>query len=83
MFSNYKQKHILILIQKNLVTFVLVAIYQYINWKLKIKNNYKEILFFHWEFFSSTSADGPSLEWEWQQVSSSLQDASQYSDQYQ
>ena len=30
-------------------------------------------------FFTSTLADGLSLESEWQQVSSSLQDCSQYS----
>ena len=32
------------------------------------------------ELFTSALADGFSLESEWQQVSSSLQDASQYSD---
>ena len=31
------------------------------------------------EFFTSILADGFSLEFEWQQVSSSLQDSSQYS----
>ena len=31
------------------------------------------------EFFTSVLADGFSLEIEWQQVSSSLQDSSQYS----
>ena len=31
------------------------------------------------EFFSLALADGLSLEFEWQQVSSSLQDFSQYS----
>ena len=31
------------------------------------------------EFFTSALADGLSLEFEWQQVSSSLQDSSQYS----
>ena len=35
------------------------------------------------EFFTSTLADGISLEFEWQQVSSSLQDSSQYSDRSQ
>ena len=30
-------------------------------------------------FFTSVLADGFSLEFEWQQVSSSLQDSSQYS----
>ena len=37
-------------------------------------NNY----FTLWEFFTSVLADGFSLELEWQQVSSSLQDSSQY-----
>ena len=31
------------------------------------------------EFFTSALGDGLSLEFEWQQVSSSLQDSSQYS----
>ena len=35
------------------------------------------------EFFASELADGLSLEFEWQQVSSSLQDSSQYSDRSQ
>ena len=34
---------------------------------------------FFWEFFTLALADGFSLEFEWQQVSSSLQDSSQYS----
>ena len=36
------------------------------------------ILLLFWEFFPSALADGFSLEYEWQQVSSSLQDSSQY-----
>ena len=35
------------------------------------------------EFFTSILADGFSLEFEWQQVSSSLQDSSQYSGSFQ
>ena len=35
------------------------------------------------EFFTSVSADGFSLEFQWQQVSSSLQDSSQYSGRFQ
>ena len=35
------------------------------------------------EFFTSAPADGHPLEFEWQQVSSSLQDSSQYSDRSQ
>ena len=37
------------------------------------------LLFKPLEFFTSALADGLSLEFEWQQVSSSLQDSSQYS----
>ena len=37
------------------------------------------LLFTHWEFLTPASADGSSLETEWQQFSSSLQDSSQYS----
>ena len=37
------------------------------------------IIIFIWEFFTSALADGFPLESEWQQVSSSLQDSSEYS----
>ena len=37
----------------------------------------------HWEFFPPALADGFLLVFEWQQVSSSLQDSSQYSDRSQ
>ena len=37
------------------------------------------IIITSWEFFTSALADGLSVEFEWQQVSSSLQDSSQYS----
>ena len=37
------------------------------------------IFFTPLEFFTSVLADGFSLEFEWQQVSSSLQDSSPYS----
>ena len=37
------------------------------------------LLFFIWEIFTSVLPDGFQLESEWQQVSSSLQDSSQYS----
>ena len=36
-----------------------------------------------WEFFTSALTDGLSLEFVWQQVSSSLQDSFQYSDRSQ
>ena len=41
------------------------------------------LLFTPWEFFTAVLADGLSLEFEWQQVFSSLQDFSQYSSRYQ
>ena len=37
------------------------------------------IMFTRSEFFKSALADGLSQEFEWQQVSSNLQDSSQYS----
>ena len=37
------------------------------------------IIIYSLEIFKSALADGLSLEFEWQQVSSSLQDSSQYS----
>ena len=37
------------------------------------------LLFTPLEFFTSALADGLSLGFEWQQVSSNLQDSSQYS----
>ena len=37
------------------------------------------IVIIPWEFFTSALADGFLLEFEWQQVSSSLRDSSQYS----
>ena len=36
------------------------------------------IIFLFWEFFTPALGDGFSLEFEWQQVSSSVQDSSQY-----
>ena len=40
------------------------------------------IILFLWEFFAPALDDGFSLEFEWQHVSSSLQDFSQYSGRY-
>ena len=37
------------------------------------------IIIYSFEFFISALANGFSLEFEWQKVSSSLQDSSQYS----
>ena len=37
------------------------------------------IIIYSFEFFTSALDDGPSLEFKWQQVSSNLQDSSQYS----
>ena len=44
-------------------------------------NTYTIILLL-WEFFKPAIADGFPQESEWQQVSSRLQDSSQYSSQY-
>ena len=41
------------------------------------------IIIYSLEFFTSATSDGHSLEIEWQQVSSSLQDSSQYSGRFQ
>ena len=41
------------------------------------------IIIYSLEFFTSTLADVLSLEIEWQQISSSLQDSSQYSGRFQ
>ena len=41
------------------------------------------IIIYSLEFFTSATSDGISLEIEWQQVSSSLQDSSQYSGSFQ
>ena len=41
------------------------------------------IILLFWGFFQPALADGFSLEAEWQQVSSSLQDSSQYSGRFQ
>ena len=51
---------------------------------VNIKNSPEELslLFTPWEFFTSVLADGLSLEFEWQQVSSSLRDSSQYSQKW-
>ena len=41
------------------------------------------IIIIYLEFFTSALTDGLSLEFEWQQVSASLRDSSQYSDRSQ
>ena len=41
------------------------------------------LLYTSWEFFTSTFADGLSVQSVWQQVSPGLQDASQYSGRFQ
>ena len=45
--------------------------------------NYYYYYYYSLEFFTSASADGLSLEIMWEQVSSSLQDSSQYSGRFQ
>ena len=53
--------------------------------KISMSNSHKSelILFTPLEFFTSLLADGFSMEFEWQQVSSSHQDSSQYSGRFQ
>ena len=41
------------------------------------------IIIYSLEFFTSALADGLSQDFQWQQVSSSLQDSSQYSERSQ
>ena len=51
-------------------------------WKvviIRIVCTYLLLVFTPWEFFISVLADGLSLEFEWEQVSSNLQESSQYS----
>ena len=49
--------------------------------KIDIKMNKINYYLLLWEFFTTVWASSFSLEFEWQQVSSSLQDSSQYSGQ--
>ena len=58
------------------------------RFEFRKKNSYKEnhrisniiiIILYSLDFFTSVLAYGLSLKFEWQQVSSSLQDSSQYS----
>ena len=56
-----------------LCKFVAFAFYMFDRFVIFI------IIFAHWEFFTSVLVDGFSLEFGLQQVSSSLQDSSQYS----
>ena len=51
------------------------------NWGVEIRAII--IIIYSLEFFSSALADSLSVEFEWQQVSSSLQDSSQYSGRFQ
>ena len=41
------------------------------------------VIYYSLEFFTSATSDGLSLEFEWQQISSSLQDSPQYSGRFQ
>ena len=45
---------------------------------LQVSETLLIIIIYSLEFFTSALADGLTLEFEWQQVSSSLQDSSQY-----
>ena len=55
--------------------FILKVVTWSVNYLLKV---IIIIIIIPLEFFTSVLADGFSLEFEWQQVSSSLQDSSQY-----
>ena len=74
--------------------FAFFKFYSVVSWDNKVLNSANSLLFFQycklilqciiimvssWEFFTSVLADGFSLESDWQQVSSSLQDYSHYS----
>ena len=55
---------------------VLISLFVYFELSLLLLSLL--LLLTHWEFFTPVSSDGLSLEPEWQQVTSSLQDSSQY-----
>ena len=72
--------------KRQLFNLFLKFIYQDYNWShSNFKGDVEQdsisiyYIFTPLEFFTSVLADGFSLEFEWQQVSSSLQDSSQYS----
>ena len=50
-----------------------------VTWSCNCLQRIIIIIIYSLEFFTSVLADGSSLEFEWQQISSSLQDSSQYS----
>ena len=62
-----------------ILLFIFFQFYPLVGRNSKVHNFASSLLSFalFWEFY--TPADGFSLEFEWQQVSSSLQDSSQYS----
>ena len=76
------------LFPSKLVVFILFFfLFNFILWSAgTAKSTIWQVIFFCWllllfyslEFFTSALADGFSLKSEWQQVSSSLQDSSQY-----
>ena len=55
------------------------SVYYTLVFSYSLIDNVIYMLFTHWEFFTSVLADGLLLEFEWEQVSSSLLDFSQYS----
>ena len=61
-----------------IVTFVFHRFFQFPS-KVQIIIIIIIIIIYSLEFFTSANADGFSLEFEWQQVSSSLQGSYQYS----
>ena len=63
------------------MTLIVLLLLKLENWK-SFENLFVIIIIiiiYSLEFLTSSLADGPFLEFEWQQVSSSLQDSSQYS----
>ena len=61
------------------VIWIIQAIHRTINFSFTITIIITIIIIQSLEFFKSVLTDGISLEFEWQQVSSSLPDSSQYS----
>ena len=68
---------------KSIMHFKLKTIFPYRIFSLSHSRSYIYYYYYYycslWEFFTSTLADGFPLEFEWQQVFSSLHDSSQYS----
>ena len=79
-----KSQRILCLILQNGFWFVHISFRGVLKFQFLARLPVDQLLhpvisFTHWEFFISVLTNGFSLEFEWQQVSSSLQDSSQNS----